>query len=203
MGLFDRIKKIFKKKDDASSVIESSGASITISDEISPSSESSQQIMTVPQSQDMYKDSFKLGLAAGYTGRSIKEIETSLTRIETLMATKDWVHNQLNEFSEKMSLILKSQEENDQKRFDALRNQLILPHKEFTPNQSTLPPTPKMQGILQVVKEYKEISYKDLASIMGITVSSLRGLISNTLARTDKLERFKIEGKGWLRIKEN
>ena len=56
------------------------------------------------------KDALELGLAAGYAGRSLHNIESTLERMESLMVTKDWMTGKLDE-------ITNSHESNEQKRF--------------------------------------------------------------------------------------
>ena len=164
-----------------------------------------------------FKESFQLGLAAGYTGRAIKEIESSLHRIESQIVTKDWFISTFEDKTPELISLLRSHEEEEKKRFEILNNLLVsfLQKTCEKPPQPTtesfsqvtvdeqLPLTPKMEKLVLVVKECGEISYKDLACRLGISISGLRGLLTHTLRRTNKLERIIKNGKGWVRYKGN
>jgi superfamily I DNA/RNA helicase len=162
------------------------------------------------------KEPFQLGLAAGYTGRAIKEIESSLHRIESQMVTKDWFASTFEDKTPDLINLLRLHEEEEKKRFEIINNLLtslqkaaekapqpiktdLLSHIAAIENQ--LPLTPKMEGLILAVKEFGEISYQDLASKLGISVSGLRGLLTHTLRRTNKIERVIKNGKGWVRYK--
>jgi hypothetical protein len=159
-------------------------------------------------------EGFKLGLAAGYTGRSIKEIEASLHRIEAQMVTKDWFLSKFEDKTPGLLDYLRQHEENEKERFDRICNLLSSLQKvaEKAPEpvkeelfakideiKKELPLTPKMEGLILTVKEFGEISYRDLAIRLGISVSALRGLLTLTLKRTNKIQRFRKNGKGWVR----
>ncbi|MEM5809592.1 MAG: hypothetical protein QW156_01705 [Candidatus Aenigmatarchaeota archaeon] len=161
---------------------------------------------------ELVKDYFQLGLAAGYTGRSLKEIEVSLSRIEAQMATKDWVNVQFTEKLQEIIEILRKHEENEQQRFEALKN-IILSGRLFevlpeSKHSTTIIPslpieikelTPRMKELLEIVKQHKEISYKDLAIALRITENGLRGLLSSVCKLTTQVQRFERDGRGWVR----
>jgi DNA-binding CsgD family transcriptional regulator len=165
---------------------------------------------------ELQKDSIQLGLAAGYVGRTLKDIESSLSRIESQIVTKDWFLSQFEDRTPELVDLLKKHEENDQKRFEAIQNILISLQKtaERTPEpfktelfqeikaiEQQLPLTPKMAELLEIVKESKEISYDELHQKLGISISALRGLLSNMAKRTDQIERFERNNKGWVRYR--
>jgi hypothetical protein len=167
-------------------------------------------------SEEEFREHFQLGLAAGYTGRSIKEIESSLSRIESQMVTKDWFLSNFEDKTPHLIELLRSHEEEEKKRFELLNNILaslqksiektpqsteVLSFTQVTQPPKQLPLTSKMEGLILTVKEFGEISYQDLALKLGISVSGLRGLLTNTLRRTNKIERFIRDGKGWVRYK--
>lgn len=169
-----------------------------------------------PEKIELEKNSLQLGVAAGYTGRALKEIEASLSRIESQMITKDWFNLQFKEYLPEILTLLRQHEENQQKRFEALQDSLeslrriseAVPEpikkriqKEIEIIESHIPLTPKMEETLQIIKQHGEISYEDLAIKLGISVSSLRGLLSTMLKRTDQIERFQRFNKGWVRYK--
>jgi hypothetical protein len=163
----------------------------------------------------LHKDSFELGLATGYTGKSIKEIEASLNRIESQITTKDWFSSTFEDKTPELVETIKKHEENDQKRFEILLNLLksgqmadgetpeSIKTGIFTPKsiESQLQPTPKMQELVGIVKEIGEISYKDLAQKLLISEDALRGLLSNTTRRSRAIERFEHNNRGWVRYK--
>lgn len=176
-----------------------------------------QQSMKTPtNSAEIQKDSFQLGLAAGYTGKSIKEIEASLQRIESMMVSKDWFLSEFTDYTPELINIFKEHETNEQRRFEAIleslnhmtkvaetapepiRSELM---EEITAIQKELPLTPKMKQVLDILKEVKEASYEDLASKLDIETSALRGLLTIMNKRTDQIERFKVNGQGWVRYK--
>jgi hypothetical protein len=173
---------------------------------------------------EIEQSSFKLGLASGYTGRSIRSIEDSLNRIESQMVTRDWFNV---EFEDKTPVLMEEllklheemriHDENEQKRLEIIQNILekmknianIAPNEvkfslldQIKAVESQLPLTKKMEELISVVKTVGQISYDDLAIKLNISVSALRGLLSNAIQRTTKIERFMVDGKGWVRIKD-
>ena len=164
---------------------------------------------------EVEKDSLKLGLAAGFAAKSLREIENSLSRIESLMPTRDWIENRiLSELQvikdkifshDKSSLERFRALESALKRLNRLSETLPLPiKKEFKEElrkiEESLPLTPKMKELLEIIREKGEISYEDLAKELGISLSALRGLLTLTLRRTKQIERLKKKGKGWVRF---
>lgn len=169
------------------------------------------------------KESFQVGLAAGYTGKSIKGIERSLGQIETQMITKDWfklefgdLFHKLLEMLSSMRKTLEDHNSSVQKRFEAIQSAVEKmetvakkspePIKEdilkgIQTIKSQIPLSPKMEELVEAVKSAGEVDYQNLAQGLGITVSALRGLLSTTLKRTGEIERFKKDGKGWVKIK--
>ena len=165
---------------------------------------------------ELQKDSFQLGLAAGYTGKSIRSIEDSLSRIELGMVTKDWfnvnyednspkiiekldkIDENTMKMAENIEKIIKSMEMTIFRAPEPLKAEL---YEQIQAIQSHLPPTRKQQILISVVKEVKEISYTDLAVKLNITEDGLRGLLSTTIRKANVLERFERNGKGWVRYK--
>jgi len=158
------------------------------------------------QSLTIEKDSLQLGIAAGYTGRSIRDIESSLNRIETNMVTKDWLTIKLEEA---ISSYAKKQEG----RFLTLETTLnsLLKFFESLPVNNrmettlksidTIRLTNKMKDLVNVVKDVGEISYADLALRLNISQDALRGLLSLVARRTYEIERFERGNKGWVRYR--
>lgn len=171
-----------------------------------------------PQSSiELQKDSLELGIAAGYAGRTLRSIESSLVRIETQMTTKDWFEFQFSQSLREMADILRQHEDKSQFRFETIRNSLsslkgiasISPqplkdqlYAQIQAIESQLPPTPRMREIVEIVKQHGEISYEDLAKQLNLGTSGLRGLLSNMLKRTKTIERFEKDSKGWVRFTE-
>jgi len=150
-------------------------------------------------------------------GRSLREIENSLLRIESQMITKDWFNLELKEKLLKLLKLVEDHEKEEEMRFKALQSaieglrskalELPEPFKSELSQQidvleSSLPLTPKMKRVMEILRGTKEISYKDLAERLGISVSSLRGLLTNMCRRTQEIERFTRNGVGWVRLKE-
>ncbi len=171
---------------------------------------------------ELQKESLQLGVAAGYTGRAIKEIESSLERIEREMASREWFlsnfgyQKKIPELLNEIKNLLEKHDLNASKRFETIESALNRlaytamnapePLKKELISQietirSNLPLTSKMKKLIEVVKESGYISYDDLASKLSVSRSSLRGLLSNTIKRTSEIERYYINGKGWVRYK--
>ena len=186
---------------------------------IKPASQS-----TLLKPAEIDESSFKLGVASGYTGHSIRNIEGALGRIETQMVTRDWFNVQFEDKTpelikeiEKLHQEMLTHEKNEEKRAEIIQNILERMRNvaNFAPNEvkfqlldqikaveTQLPLTKKMEELLSVIKSSGQMSYEDLATKLNITVSALRGLLSTTLQRTNKIERFMVDGKGWVRFKE-
>ena len=172
---------------------------------------------------ELEKESLQLGVAAGYTGKSIREIESSLARIESQMTSKDWFISNFEDNSPEIIEILNhiknTLERHDSSalnRFEALESALnrlsstarTAPEsvkrelvEQIDAIRSNLPLTSKMKELVETVREHKEISYDELCQKLGVTRSSLRGLLSNTMKRTGEIERHSIGGKGHVAYK--
>jgi hypothetical protein len=186
-----------------------------------PIQSSSSTLQIAPQ---ITKESFQLGLASGYTGRSIRNIEDSLNRIELNMASKDWFKTEFEDTTPKLMemiqairSLLQEHDLNEMRRFQVIQESLEKmsnaakeapePVKqqifhEIESIRQQIPLSPKMKELISVVKQAGQLSYEDLAVKLGITVSGLRGLLATTLVRTAEIERFSVSGKGWVRYKE-
>ena len=168
------------------------------------------------------KESLKVGMAAGYISRSLISIEDGIERIETLMPSKEWISmnitpkiEQIQQTITSIRDILLNHERNEEKRFEVLLEAITklkniapsLPEPTKTEILSTVTTlksaalTPKMQQILDIIKERREISYNELAERLGITTDGLRGILSRMAKICDEIERFEKDGKGWVRIK--
>ncbi len=155
------------------------------------------------------KDSYQLGLAAGYTGKSIKDIESSLNRIETQMATKDWVNNKMQEQYLAIMEFLRKHEENEQKRFELLGTSGGMASSTIPKLQAIgsvilsqeIPLSPRMEQALKIIHESREISFENLAFKLATNIEDVRGLLSEMSRRTKLIERFKISRRGWVRYK--
>jgi hypothetical protein len=174
---------------------------------------------------ELQKESLQLGVAAGYTGRAIKDMEIALARIESQMITKDWFLSNLRYkipeimgILDEMKIILEKHEIITTKRFDSIESALNRisvvseqapePIKTAINNEidsiiQTMPLTSKMKKLISIVHESGQISYDDLGVKLGLTRSALRGLLANAMKRTDEIERFSIDNKGWVRHKSN
>jgi hypothetical protein len=172
---------------------------------------------------ELQKDSLQLGIAAGYTGKFIREIERSLGRIESQMVSKDWFTSsfedrtpELIEILDNIKTVVQEHDINVSQRFKALESALNRIQsiaakspepikqelmKEVEIISSTLPLTSKMKELVSSVKETGKLSYDELCTKLNITRSSLRGLLANTMKRTNEIERFSVGGKGWVRYK--
>ncbi len=159
---------------------------------------------------ELEKDSLQLGFAAGYTGRSIHDINSTLGRIETMMPSKDWLVIELEKQSNQL-------EEGAQRRFQAtiealnslrslsgqapepLKTQLL---DKIDVIESRYAPSDRMKELIQLVKLKGEASFKDLAKMMDLTDSGFRSMVMLTLPRTNEIEKFdKGTKEKWLRYK--
>jgi hypothetical protein len=226
MGILAALKKIFGKKrrfEALEAPIESASNRFKSIESIqSPEKPKIPVPQALPEAQEtksieLQKDSMQLGVAAGYTGRSIRGIESSLSRIETQMITKDWFLSKFEDQGPEIVELLKEHEENQEKRFEILQNLINSIQKtakkapepvktellgKIEAVKKQLPLTPKMRKLISITKARVEISYADLATELGISVSALRGLLTNTIRRTDKVKRFSRQGKGWVKYTE-
>lgn len=197
MGILDSLRRIFGKKQ-SSEAIQSDLESILKRSAIA--------IPTEPPIE-LQRDSLQLGVAAGYTGRAIKEIESSLSRIESQMTTKDWISSKFEGNITELVTLMKKHEENEERRFEAIQNSLYellgAAKTEAIPKVEPavkLPLTSRMREILQIIKQAGEMSYEDLAMKLNLEkVSGLRGLLSEMVKRTNEIERFTKDRKGWVR----
>lgn len=161
---------------------------------------------------ELEKDSLQLGFAAGYTGKSIHDINSALNRIEATMPSRDWL---LVQFEEQM----RRHEEGEERRLQTVLNaleslrslSLQVPEplrQEFTRQidviESKYKPSKKMKELVQLAKTYREASFSDLSDKMGLSPSGFRNLVWMTLRRTDEIETFtkkEDNRKKWLRYK--
>jgi len=227
MGFFDGLLKIFGKKAQSEALQSDVKAmeqrfkamealqSTQYNKEISSETQIPESsVSTTEPTIGLEKNSLQLGIAAGYTGKSLRSIENSLVRIESQLPTKDWFELTFGQSIREVVDVLKQHEQEEQLRFETIQNSLdsmrtiarTAPqpirselHKQIDIAESHLPLTPRMKEILGIVKESTEISYEDLAKRLNLNeVSALRALLSNMIKRTNDIERFEKDGKGWL-----
>ncbi|MEM2742303.1 MAG: hypothetical protein QXS37_02945 [Candidatus Aenigmatarchaeota archaeon] len=212
MGILDRILGLFKKKIPIQAI-----KSESLNQSITQSINQSEEISSIK----LEKEALQLGLAAGYTGRSIKEIESALVRIESQMASKEWFianfgdPKRILEILESIRDIVKSHDELTMKHFEVIENSLLslqgIARKAPEPIrtqmltqinliESQLPPTPRMRQVEEIVKEVGEMSYTDLANRLGITESALRGFLTHCIRRGIRIQRIEKNGKGWVKF---
>jgi hypothetical protein len=181
-----------------------------------PISQEKPEVYEAPSSIEVQKDSLELGIAAGYTGRALKSIESSLIRIESQMTSKDWFDLQFGHSLRELVNVLKQHEGKEQVRFESIQSSLdslrgianLSPQpirdqlfRQIQTIESQLPLTPRMRQIIEIAKQQGEVSYEDLAKTFNLDgTSSLRGLLSNMVKRTKEIERFEKDGKGWIRF---
>ncbi len=167
------------------------------------------------------KTSLELGLAAGYTGRSIHDINAALNRIESLMVTKDWMnanydHQKLIDLLLAVKSILESHDKLTQEKFDIMLSSMdrISEISEELPepvkskmeaeidaiNRISVNLSPKMKKTLEIIKEIGEISYKELTPRIDYKdISSTRSLLSRMRDRTKEIESFEKGNERWVR----
>jgi hypothetical protein len=166
---------------------------------------------------ELQKDSLELGMAAGYAGRSLKEIESSMYRIETLMASKEWfttqfgpqlraIYDSIRVHDENtvrklgvIEFLIQSLEKTAKRAPEPLKTELL---EQIDAMTAELPLSPKMQEVINIVKQAGRISYDDLCTKLGVQRSSLRGLLANTMKRTSIIERYIEDGRHMVRIRQ-
>jgi hypothetical protein len=211
MGLFDRLKGLFGTKSDVKSIesidhrFESIQQPVQAFDQVRELSKPiAIPISTIPTNREIEEsappypeisqDSYQLGLAAGYTGRSIKEIESSLSRIETQMVTKDWFTVQLQLVDRRI--------EDIERALGIIKGAIPTMEQQRAAIVKRMPLTQRMEELLSIVRESREISFADLALKMNIDISDLRSMLSIMTKRTSMVERFRIHRVGWIRYVE-
>jgi len=221
MDLFGFFKRFFTKKAQVEALQSINQSSINQSISESPQEPSiyEQPGFEVSPPIELQKESVQLGLAAGYTGRALRDIERSLVRIESSLPSRDWFaaefgdQKRVVELLESIRNILKIHDDLTMKHFEMLENTIYALQgiaqkapepvkteilREIRTIEANLPPTPKMQQLINIVKQ-GEINYTNLASALGITESALRGLLTLTIRRTSAVQRFERDGKGWVK----
>lgn len=220
MGILESILKLFRKKS-------ISNQSQSINSDQSITNQSVWQSQSI--SNQSLTESLQLGIAAGYTGRSLREIESSLHRIESLMVTKDWFKSEFQDISpqllENLKIIkqlIEQHETNQQKRFEFIRESLerleetarkapepirkeILTETEkiriHLPGKTI---TPRMQEVINIIREAGEITYEEVANKLDKSPHYIRGLVSDINKIKPCIETFQKPGerKKWLRYIE-
>lgn len=196
MGFFDRLKRLIRLQSIDNQSIHPSYT--TIQDSNSPVLESHE-----PSQLEIERDSLQLGIAAGYTGRSIKDIDSALNRIESQMVTKDWLeiklHQTMKEHENKLEIRFNRIEKVISPLLDMLHEIPRTGIEQIKEKIEGIRLTRKMNEVLQVVQASKEISYDNLAMKLNIERDNLRGLLSKIAKRTDKIQRFERNNNGWVR----
>lgn len=162
MSIFEKIKKLFSKS--KTEVIEEKPQESTIEEKAS----------------DYQIQSFNTqNLALGYIFKSLKNIEDSLSRIESNLASKEWLLLNLSTKEDVNKLLEKLAELNERilVKTGKMKNDII-------------------DRIKEVVKEKKEISYEELAKELGISPSYLRYILS--ISEIPNVEKVIKGRKGFL-----
>lgn len=219
MGIVSFFRKLFGKKAQEEAVESLTQSQITQSltqipkEAVAVTTYPETHELSPPPKMELERDSLQLGIAAGYTGRSIRDIEASLSRIEVQMTTKDWFLANFEDRTPELIELLKQHDENEEKRLNNIQKALnslrgiaeAAPEPLKTQILAQVQAVeeahlrPKMQMLIQTVKEAREISYTDLAQKLNISEDALRGLVSQIVKKTNKIERFKRNKKGWVR----
>ena len=156
---------------------------------------------------NLQKDALELGLAAGYAGRSLKSIETSLERLESLIITKDWA-------SQELLPLIKSIDQNEQKRFETIvsilnsidkvaqKSPINIKHDLMeigSQLESHGNLTNRMIRLINAIKEAKEIDYTTLAEKLNLSEDGLRSLVSVVCRKTNEIQKFRKGEEIWLK----
>lgn len=215
MGIIQKLKALFRlgAKDEAlqrsAAINGSAAAALQVTEE-------KQYFKGTTPPIELQKDSLQLGVAAGYTGRALKEIESSLNRIESGMVSRDWFISQFEDRTPELIEIMKKHDENISKRFESIEKLLgsLRETAKKAPEplkteifeqikavEYEIPLSPKMEQLISIVEEVGDVDYDDLCAKLDIQRSSLRGLLTKTLKRTSKIERYKVGNESWVRLK--
>jgi hypothetical protein len=219
MGLWQSIFKLFRRKEalqlesERIESLDKALSSIPTSDE---------KVLQID------KEALQLGVAAGYASRSLKNIEDSLFRIESLIVTKELFKTELKEINsqiiqtlqalQSIKQLMEEHEAKEQSRFEKIiealtklesaaykapepiRKEILTQIEKI---EAELPLTERMSKILSILKERKEISFRELAQLLGYKhVSTVRGLISLMKRRMNQIETFRMNREGWVRLRE-
>jgi len=163
------------------------------------------------------KEAFSIGFAAGYAGKSLLTIEEKVRGLEEKIITKEWAQSEVVKRLDDILFALQKHDESTKKIHEKIAYHLIRilevaqnlaqPHREAIEKEveeirKEISLTPRMQKVLELIREKKEISYKELARNLGYSsISGIRALLSEISKRTDEIERFVKNGEGWVRIK--
>jgi len=220
VGLIEKIKNFFKKSEDKQAITSDYKRLQALESdykrfEALQSAQEDSLLSHPPDTRiEVEKNSLQLGVAAGYTAHTIRDIEFSLNRIESTMLTREWFTSKFDEKMTELINSIKEHEQNEQKRFEIIQSFIHsmygIASKSPEPIkseildkihlvESQLPLTFKMRQIIEIVKEEGEISYEELSKRLGITVSAIRGILSTMQKRTNEIERFEKDRKGWVR----
>lgn len=200
MGFFDRLKRLIRLQSITNQSINQSQTEQPIIQDAGGALLEPAQPLPI----EIERDSLQLGIAAGYTGRSIRDIDSSLNRIESQMVTKDWLAIKLEE-------ALKEHDARLELRFNRIETAIAplvkvlhdFPRAGVESIKQVVEGitlTRKMKDLLKAVEEAKEISYADLSIKLSISQDNLRGLLSKVSRRTDKIQRFERDNTGWVRL---
>jgi iron-sulfur cluster repair protein YtfE (RIC family) len=203
--VFGWFKRFTKKSDSLDSL--DSLTQMTHSNELTHSTHS----LDKREDINLQKDALELGLAAGYAGRSLKSIENTLERLESIVISKDWANQEIIP-------LIKSIDANEQRRFTSLvsiinsigkvaekspsglRKELLNISEQLEEHGNL---TKRMVRLINVVKEVGEINYTDLANKMDMTEDGLRSLVSLVCRKTNELQRFRRGDKTWVKYASN
>lgn len=164
------------------------------------------------------KESLAAGMAAGSAKKSIDIIEENMRRVinileerlperalsheqfEQVVKESSEVESDIAEIRNSLSKMpdLLNKLESIQNRLEALQES----HKVIRSDSESLRPSQSMIRIYEKVKEMGEVSFRDLAEQLGMSVSGVRGLVSKGKNRGLNLETFIRDREGWVKVRE-
>jgi hypothetical protein len=222
MGIWDPILKLFRKKSVEESITQSQLNQKSITEESFKNQSINQESESLTST--IHPESLQLGIAAGFTGRTLRDIESSLERIESMMISKDWFKSEFQTMFiqnlQSIKQLIETHDEKEQKRFENILENLgtlrekakLAPEPlkkeiltEIEKIEVQLPLQPRMMRVITAIKEAGEITYEDLATKLNISQDCLRGLISIICKKDPNLKRIrKLPSKKiWLKYSTN
>lgn len=107
------------------------------------------------------------------------------------MITKDWFTVKIQEIDRRI--------EDIERGLGIIKGAIPAMEEQKAAIVKRMPLTQRMEELLEIVKESKEISFADLAIKMNIDISDLRSLLSIMTKRTNMVERYRVHRVGWIK----
>ncbi|MEM0243302.1 MAG: hypothetical protein QXT34_02535 [Candidatus Aenigmatarchaeota archaeon] len=189
MGVFDSLKKLFKRKSQLELLqAEEKNESETVESDVE-TQKIENDAKEIEREFYSYEQVIDKNFVYGYILKTLKSIEESLKRIEYNMITKDWASLNLTEKKDLENLINKLNEKIEYTR-------ILLPASSALSRSSN-----RLNEIIrkaaEIIRSRKEISYEDLAKELGISSSYLRAIANLIEINNNDIKRIIKDKKGF------